>query len=113
MKQPREKSLGLKVMIFWLHYITMDSVDIKFPNKEAVTTQVFAFSRLRKQTPKPSSGYELQTKHKMRMGSSLRFYMYRNRQTWLDLQAEEKKITEMTLSLLPSDLSTTFTTVHS
>ena len=34
----------------------MRFADIKFPNKESVTTQAFAFSRFKKQTPKSSSG---------------------------------------------------------
>ena len=41
--------------MFRLHYITMYFADIKFPNKESVTTQAFVFSRFKKQTPKSSS----------------------------------------------------------
>ena len=36
---------GLKVLIYPLHYITMYFVEMKFPNKESVATQEFAFSR--------------------------------------------------------------------
>ena len=39
--------VGLKVLIFWLQYIAMYFADLKFPNKESVTTQAFAFSRFR------------------------------------------------------------------
>ena len=39
---------GLKVMISRLHYMTMYFDDIKFPKKESVTTQVFAFSGFQK-----------------------------------------------------------------
>ena len=45
----------LKVLTFWSHYITMYFADIKFPNKETLTTQRFGFSRFQKQTPKSSS----------------------------------------------------------
>ena len=36
---------GLKVLIYSLHDITMYFVEMKFPNKESVKTQEFAFSR--------------------------------------------------------------------
>ena len=51
MKQPSErmsKTSGLKILIFWLHYITKYFADIKFPNKESMTTETFAFSRFKK-----------------------------------------------------------------
>ena len=41
-----EQTSGLKILIFWLHYITKYFADIKFPNKESMTTQTFAFSKL-------------------------------------------------------------------
>ena len=50
-----QQILCLKVLIFRLHYIMMYFADIKFPNKESVVTQVFAFFRLKQQTPKSSS----------------------------------------------------------
>ena len=40
--------------MFRLHYITMYFADIKFPNKESMTIQSFAFSRFKKQTSKSS-----------------------------------------------------------
>ena len=43
-----EQTSGLKILIFWLHYITKYFADIKFPNKESMTTQTFAFSKFKK-----------------------------------------------------------------
>ena len=41
-----QQIVGSKVLIFWLHYITMYFFTaIKFRNKESVTTQAFAFSK--------------------------------------------------------------------
>ena len=57
MKQPFRKDqqiVCLKVMVFRLHYIMMYFADIKFLNKESLTTQAFAFFRFKKQTPKSS-----------------------------------------------------------
>ena len=66
--------------------------DIKFLNRELVVTQALAFSRFKKQTPRPSStamehGYRLQTKRKMSTrldisGST----MYCDFQSWLDFE---------------------------
>ena len=50
-----EQTVGLKVVIFRLHYITKYFLDFKFLNNESVPTQTFAFSRLKKKTPKSSS----------------------------------------------------------
>ena len=55
MKQPSKKPTngrfgGINFRVA-LHKIA----DIKFPNKDSVTTQAFAFSRFKKQTPKSSS----------------------------------------------------------
>ena len=50
-----EQLEGFKVLIIRLHYITMYFTDTEFPNEESVMTQVFAFSRLKKQTSKLSS----------------------------------------------------------
>ena len=49
-----EQVVGLKVPVLRL-YIRMYFAEIKFPSKESGTTQAFAFSRFRKQTPKSSS----------------------------------------------------------
>ena len=47
-----QQIVSLKVLIFRLHYITIYFADIEFPNKKSVAIQVFAFSKLKKQTPK-------------------------------------------------------------
>ena len=49
-----QQSVSLKALTFLLHCITMYFADIKFRNKESVTTQAFAFFRFQKQTPKSS-----------------------------------------------------------
>ena len=50
-----QEIVGLKILILRLHYITMYFADIEFPYKERMTTQVFAFSSFKKQTPRLSS----------------------------------------------------------
>ena len=50
-----QQLVSLKVLIFRLHYITIYFADIEFPNIKSVTIQVFAFSMLKKQTPKSPS----------------------------------------------------------
>ena len=42
-----QQIVGLKVLISWLHYITMHFADIKFSNKMSMKTQVFVFSRFK------------------------------------------------------------------
>lgn len=46
-----QQFLSIKVLIFGLHYITMYFSDIKFPSKDSMATQAFAFSKFKKQTP--------------------------------------------------------------
>ena len=49
-----QQIVGSKVLTFRLDYIKKYFADIEFLNKELVKTQVFAFSRFKKQTSKSS-----------------------------------------------------------
>ena len=102
--------IGLNVLIFWLHYITIYFRDIKFPNKESVTTQVLLLSKFKKQATK--SSYTLQTKDKMstRLEASVRFYHVLQLTNLVRLAGTTKKIICMTLSWLPGNMSTIFWT---
>ena len=69
-------------------------IGIKFPNKELVMTQVFAFFKLKKQTSKLSSwlpcNLDIVYRWNTKWGPVLVSTIYCNFQTLLDLQANQK-----------------------